>query len=45
MGTKGARCSMNTMGALRKILSTLHRNTIVKPNLDSKAHPKPSAYS
>ena len=24
MGAKGARCSMNTKGALRKILSTLH---------------------
>ena len=39
MGTKGARCSMNTKGALRKILSTLHPNTILKPNLDSDAHP------
>ena len=39
MGTNGARCSMNTKGALRKILSTLHPNTILKPNLDSSAHP------
>ena len=45
MGAKGARGSMNTKGALRKFLSTLHPNTILKPNLDSKAHPHPSAYS
>ena len=37
----GARCSMNTKGALRKILSTLHPNTIFKPNLDSNTHPNP----
>ena len=43
MGGKGTRCSMNTKGALRKILSTLHPNTILKPNLDSTAHPQPSA--
>ena len=36
---------MNTKGALRKILSNLHSNTILKPNLDSNAHPQPSAYS
>ena len=36
---------MNTKDALRKILSTLHPNTILKPNLDSNAHPQPSAYS
>ena len=41
MGTKGARCSMNTRGALRKILSTLHPNTILKSNLDSNTHPNP----
>ena len=41
----GARCSMNTRGALRKILSNLHPNTILKANLDSNAHPQPSAYS
>ena len=41
MGAKGARCSMNTKGASRKILSTLHPNTILKPNLDSNAHPQP----
>ena len=33
---------MNTKGALRKILSNLHPNTILKPNLDSNAHPQPS---
>ena len=43
MGAKGAQRSMNTKGALRKILSTLHPNTILKPNLD--AHRQPSAYS
>ena len=41
MGAKGARCSINTKGALRKILSTLHPNTILKPNLDSNAQPDP----
>ena len=45
MGAKGARRSMITKGALRKILSTLHPNTILKPNLDSNANPQPSAYS
>ena len=45
MGAKGARCSMNTKVALRKILSTLHPNTILKPDLDPHAHPQPSAYS
>ena len=45
MVAKGARCSMNTKGALRKIFSTLHPNTFLKPNLDSNAHPQPSAYS
>ena len=45
MGAKGARRSMNTKGALRKILSTLHPNTILRANLDSNAHPQPSAYS
>ena len=45
MGAKGTRCSMDTKGALRKIWSTLHPNTILKPNLDSNAHPQPSAYS
>ena len=34
---------MNTKGALRKILSNLHPNTILKPN--SNTHPQPSAYS
>ena len=45
MGAKGARRSMNIKGALRQILSTSHPNTILKPNLDSNAHPQPSAYS
>ena len=45
MGAKGARCSMNTKGVLRKFLTTLHPNTILKPNLDSNAHPQPSTYS
>ena len=45
MGTKGARCSLNTKGSLKKILSTLHPNTSLKPNLDSNAHPQPSAYT
>ena len=36
---------MNTKGALRKILSNLHPNTILKPNLDSNTYPQPSAYS
>ena len=36
---------MNTKGALRKILSNLHPNTILEPNLDSNTHPQPSAYS
>ena len=45
MGTKAARCSVNTKSTLRKILCTLHPNTILKPNLDSNAHPQRSAYS
>ena len=32
---------MNTKGALMEILSNLHPNTILKPNLDSNAHPQP----
>ena len=36
---------MNTKGALRQILSNLHSNTILKPKLDSNAHPQHSAYS
>ena len=44
MGAKGARRSINTKGALRKILSTLHPNTSLEPNPDSNAHrnPQPS---
>ena len=30
---------MNTKGALRKILATLHPNTILKPNPDPNARP------
>ena len=37
MAALGARCSMNTKGALRQILSNLHPNTILEPNLDSNA--------
>ena len=36
---------MNTNGALKKILSNLHPNTILKPNLDCNTHPQPLAYS
>ena len=43
LGAEGARRSMSTKGARRKILSTLHRNTILEPNLDPNAHPQPSA--
>ena len=44
MGAKGARCSMGTKGERRKILSTLHPNTILKPNPDPNTHlnPQPS---
>ena len=28
-----------------RILSTLHPNNVLQPNLDSNAHPQPSAYS
>ena len=45
MGAYGARCSMNTKGALRKILPNLYPNTILEPNLDSNAYPQPSVYS
>ena len=40
-GAKGARRSLNTKGAQRKVLSTLHPNTIVKPNPNANAHPNP----
>ena len=45
MGAKGARRSTGTEGNPRKILSTFHPNTILKPNLCPNAHPnhKPSA--
>ena len=39
MGAKGARRSMVTKGARRKVLSSLH--IILKPNLDRNAHPNP----
>ena len=42
MGTKGARRSMGTKAAQRKILSTLHPSTILKPNPDPNTHPQPS---
>ena len=45
MGGEGARCYMSTKGALRKILSNLHPNTILKPSVDSNTHLQPSAYS
>ena len=45
MGAEGARSYMNTRVALRKILSNLHPNTILKPNPDSNIHPQPPAYS
>ena len=45
MGPKGAQRFMSTKGALRTGLSTLHPNTILEPNLDSNAHPQPSADS
>ena len=45
MGAEGARCSMNTKRPRRKILSNLHPNSILKPNLDSNAHPQALAYS
>ena len=32
---------MATKGAQRKILSTLHPNTILKPNPDPNTHPNP----
>ena len=42
MGTEGARRSMGTKGNPRKILSTLHPNTILKPNPDPNAPPPPN---
>ena len=41
MGAKGARRSMGTKAARRTILSTLHPNSILKPNLDRSTHPNP----
>ena len=42
MGAEGTQRSMGTKGARRKILSTLHPNTILKPNLDPNARPNPT---
>ena len=36
----GTRRSMGTKGARRKILSTLHPNTILKPNPDRNTQPR-----
>ena len=36
-----SRCSEGTKGAQRKIFSTLHPNTILKPNPDPNARPSP----
>ena len=41
MGAKGARRSTGTKAARRKIFSTLHPNTILKPNLHPNAQPIP----
>ena len=41
MGAKGARRSMGTKAARRKVLSTLLSNTILKPNPDPNTHPNP----
>ena len=41
MGAEGTRQSMGTKGARRGILSTLHPNTILKPNPDPNACPNP----
>ena len=41
MGVKGARRSMGTGAAQRKILSILHPNTILKPNSHPNTHPYP----
>ena len=43
-GAKGARRSMGTKAAQRKLFSTLHPSTIPKPNPDPKTptHPQPT---
>ena len=41
MGAEGARRSMVTKGTRRKLFSTLHPNTMLKPNPDPNAHPNP----
>ena len=42
MGAEGTQRSMGTKGAQRTILSTLHPNTILKPNPDPNARPNPT---
>ena len=41
MGAEGAQRSIGTKAAQRKILSTLHPNTILKPNPNPNTHPNP----
>ena len=41
MAAEGARRSTGNKGARRKLLSTLHPNTILNPNPDPNAHPNP----
>ena len=41
MGAKDTRCSTGTKGSRWKFLSTLHPNTIFKPNPDPNTHPNP----
>ena len=42
MGAEGTQRSMGTKGARRQSLSTLHPNTILKPNPDPNARPIPT---
>ena len=41
MGAEGARRSKGTKAAQRKILSTLHPSTMLKPNPDPNTHTNP----
>ena len=41
MGAEGARRSMGTKGTRRKILFTLHPNTILKLDPNPNTHPNP----
>ena len=43
MSAKGARWSMGSRDAQRKVLSILH--IILKPNPDPNAHPNPQSYT